>query len=465
MEEIIASITAAGPNPDKWPKNFVASLRATPAQTLILPNAGGMNPLVDLDPEQHSLGYACILAAQLHAEMPPHVQLGLLPFAATFTERLSREQLMQAPEKITAVGRGLLRVSEELKSPMLAVRPLLAAIKRFAAHAGHLTPLHHMFLRACLQAKLYKKALELLDMPLTDVEPVCDTRIQDFLLYHYYAAMIYEGVHMHARALDSLAQVITAPSQVTSSIQIEAYKKFVLVSLRHHGKVRPLPKYMAACVGRAVKGKASAYTDLATAYESGNVTRLRSEYQKSQAAFGRDRNDGLAKQLLDDLWKRNVAKLTQTYVTLSVEDISKQLGIEGIRAGDSPDIEKLLQNMVTKGEIDALLDQKQGMVEFRDPPAGYDDEQTVRKLNEIIERSMAANESIVKMDRQLGLSRDVLARQLQGEKSGGGSLAFGAMMDDEVRGSWAPHIGYRSYCVLRRSQKTRSTTRDCIDCL
>lgn len=454
MDELLASVHSAGPNPDRWPKQFVTHLKSLTPQQLLQPTGSGLNPLAELDAEQHSLGYAFILGAQLNADLGN--PLALLPFVHAFALRLSRDQLMQVPERISIFGRGVLKLAETVGSPILAVRPLLAAAKRFAAHPGHLTPLHQLFLRACLLAKCYKKGLELLDHPITDVEPVCDTRVQDFLLYHYYGGMILEGLQQHARALDSLALVITAPSQVTSAIQIEAYKKFVLISLKEHGKIRALPKYLANCVARAVKAKATPYTELATAYESGNVARVNAEYQKHQAAFARDHNEGLAKQLIDALWKRNVAKLTQTYVTLSVEDISKQLGMDRsarrpeqpsqsqsqssqsqaqgqTQAPSAPNLESLLLAMVEKGEIDAAVDQRQGMVEFRDPPSGYDDETTVRKLNELIDRSMAVNESIVKMDRQLGLSRDFLSKQVQADKAGGGSVAFGGVMDDEVR--------------------------------
>ncbi|KAI9003368.1 hypothetical protein DFJ74DRAFT_626169 [Hyaloraphidium curvatum] len=436
VDEVIAAIHAAGPLPDRWPKSYVAALRGAAPAVLGAPGAGGLNPLHALDAAEHSAGFAAVLAAQLAADPPPP---DALPLAAAFAARLSRDQLLLAPDLLTAVGRGVLRVAEAAGAPLLAVRTLLAAIARFAAHPGHLTALHPLLLRACLLARAYKPALAVIDVPITDVEPVCDTRIQDFLLYHYYAGMVLEGLGKHARALDALALAITAPAQVTSAIQIEAYKKFVLISLKEHGRIRALPKYMAPCVGRAAKAKAGPYLELAAAYESGSVSRLRSEYQKHQAQFAKDRNDGLAKQLVDALWRRNVAKLTQTYVTLSLDDIAKQLGMDsqagkgGEAAEGLPDLESLLRVMVENDEIDAAVDQRQGMVEFRDPPAGYDDEQSVRKLNELIDRTLAVNESVVKMDRQLGVSRDFLSKQVQAEKGGGGgAVSFSGLMDDEA---------------------------------
>lgn len=38
-----------------------------------------------------------------------------------------------------------------------------------------------------------------------------------------------------------------------SHIMLEAYKKYILVSLILHGKVQPLPKYTSQIVGRFIK--------------------------------------------------------------------------------------------------------------------------------------------------------------------------------------------------------------------
>lgn len=48
-------------------------------------------------------------------------------------------------------------------------------------------------------------------------------------------------------------QAITTPAMAVSHIMLEAYKKYILVSLILHGKVQPLPKYTSQIVGRFVK--------------------------------------------------------------------------------------------------------------------------------------------------------------------------------------------------------------------
>lgn len=59
-----------------------------------------------------------------------------------------------------------------------------------------------------------------------------------FLLYYYYGGMIYTAMKNYNRALYFFEVVATVPSMVVSHIMLEAYKKYILVSLILEGKVR-----------------------------------------------------------------------------------------------------------------------------------------------------------------------------------------------------------------------------------
>lgn len=48
-------------------------------------------------------------------------------------------------------------------------------------------------------------------------------------------------------------QAITTPAMAVSHIMLEAYKKYILVSLILHGKVQQLPKYTSQIVARFIK--------------------------------------------------------------------------------------------------------------------------------------------------------------------------------------------------------------------
>ena len=58
-----------------------------------------------------------------------------------------------------------------------------------------------------------------------------------FLLYYYYGGMIYAALKNYDRALYFFEVAITTPAMAVSHIMLEAYKKYILISLILHGKV------------------------------------------------------------------------------------------------------------------------------------------------------------------------------------------------------------------------------------
>ena len=71
-----------------------------------------------------------------------------------------------------------------------------------------------------------------------------------FLLYYYYGGMIYTALKQYSQALYLFEVAVTTPAMAVSHIMLEAYKKYILVSLILQGKIAPLPKYTSQVVGR-----------------------------------------------------------------------------------------------------------------------------------------------------------------------------------------------------------------------
>lgn len=63
-----------------------------------------------------------------------------------------------------------------------------------------------------------------------------------FLLYYYYGGMIYTAVKNYDRALYFFEVAVSTPAMAMSHIMLEAYKKFILVSLIINGKVSAYPE-------------------------------------------------------------------------------------------------------------------------------------------------------------------------------------------------------------------------------
>lgn len=153
--------------------------------------------------------------------------------------------------------------------PLAAIFPLRSAILRLDPSGSCFTSSHLIFVRLCLEAREFYSAVPVLDkdiyhFPLgsdkggihinprfwcshhephstfitlaSGLSKSLDHR--DHLQYFLFGAMIYIGLKDWERAFLFLEIVIISPAtNATSMIQVEAYKKWVLVSLLLKGRV------------------------------------------------------------------------------------------------------------------------------------------------------------------------------------------------------------------------------------
>ncbi|KAJ3077541.1 hypothetical protein HK102_005160 [Quaeritorhiza haematococci] len=472
-------------------KALLPTLRQANVQLLTSLTSDGRDPLFVLDPTQHSLGYLFILAARVHRALPPSSATPgntsaskktdaqpppggddfrqdpsyILSLASTFAQRFARDQVAFAPKEMTNLGTGICLLAERIGRPAAAIKPLRFAVLRWSepveprhqqqhqkqqenqqyrqvdADGVILTSLHPMLMKMCLLAKNYKAALPVLDRMITDFDKErYDLKVQDWLLYMYYGGMVYVGCKAFDRALDFFQLCVTAPAQVASAIQIEAYRKYVLVSILLHGRFVQLPKYVSNPVTRACRNYCAAYTDFAQAYESLSAARVSTELSKHQETFAKHRNLGLARQCLHSLIRKNIQQLTQTYLTLSLGDIARTVGL-----GDGPqaarEAERYVVRMVEEGQVFATVSQREGgMVSFHDSPGKFDDMETLQKLDADNKATMVINDKVLKMDRWISTSRDYLSKIVHGERGAGmgggmgalGGFGSGSSFDDEM---------------------------------
>ncbi|CAG2057872.1 unnamed protein product, partial [Timema podura] len=141
--------------------------------------------------------------------------------------------------------------------------------------------------------------------------------------------------------------------------------------------VQSIPKYTSQVVGRFIKPLSQSYHDLASAYFTNNSDDLRALINKYQEPFTRDSNMGLCKQVLASLYKKNIQRLTKTFLTLSLSDVASRVQLSG-----PLEAEKYILNMIEDGEIFATINQKDGMVIFHDDPEKYNSPDMLRSLEE-----------------------------------------------------------------------------------
>ncbi|KAL1922758.1 uncharacterized protein VTP21DRAFT_9134 [Calcarisporiella thermophila] len=419
VDEIFGIISAASTlsedgtiNLDVLRGQLLPTLKATSTQVFLEISSEG-DPLTRLDPVRESLGYLYFLTTRCLEGKPDVNQL--LPLVIRFIETCDAKQIQLAPEQFSLFGDILSRFATALGKPVISVNPLIAAINKLAVSPTHLTKLHPILAKECLLSKCYRAALPILDHDISEIEPEqYAINIQDYLLYHYYGGMIYIGLKRFERALEFLSLAISAPANAVSTIQLEAYKKYTLVSLILRGKVEPPPKCISIIVHRTFKSTCTPYVTFSQAFEGSNVKRVQAEYAKIRTSFIQDRNNGLAKQSIQALYRRNIQKLTQTYLTLSLADIAEAVGIEGPNAAKLA--EKYILEMIDNNEIHATIDHRHagGMVSFVDEESSrYLNAETLELLNDKFVAAARLQERVSYMDKAISLNKEYLSKSSQ----------------------------------------------------
>jgi len=244
--------------------------------------------------------------------------------------------------------------------------PLRCAVEKLRPNPETLTPAHAEFLRVCLKAKAYHLAGSILDQPIFDISlsssNCTQMTPQSFLSYFYYGALVRIGMKEFSSAMQLLLVVLTCPATCLSAIQADAYKKFALLSLRVHGELQNMPIYCSHIVQRYSKSPSYA-VDIVEAFKQGDPAALQRVVEEKAAQIQADNNTGLVKQVVASLRRHKVQMLTKTYLTLSLADIAREVGMDEANFNE---VEELLFDMISSGEINACIEQTTSNVAFED---------------------------------------------------------------------------------------------------
>ncbi|XP_049809791.1 COP9 signalosome complex subunit 3 [Schistocerca nitens] len=339
------------------------------------------NVLETLDLQQHSLGVLAVLCVKFSAPISSvssdHHEL-LFAQAQEFITGCNGEQVRFAPDTYAELCHQITHSLAERKMALRGIDLMRRAIRKIQLFDSQLTSVHADLCQLCLLAKCFKPALEFLNTDITNISREggqFDAKY--FLLYYYYGGMIYAALKNYDRALYFFEVAVTTPAMAVSHVMLEAYKKYILVSLILHGKVQNIPKYTSQVVGRFIKPLSQAYHDLASSYSTNNSDDLKATISKYQETFARDSNAGLVKQVLASLYRKNIQRLTKTFLTLSLSDVASRVQLKG-----PAEAEKYILNMIEDGDIFATINQKDGMVIFHDDPEKYNSPTMLRRLEE-----------------------------------------------------------------------------------
>ncbi|EMC95924.1 hypothetical protein BAUCODRAFT_509162 [Baudoinia panamericana UAMH 10762] len=232
------------------------------------------------------------------------------------------------------------------------------AMLRLDPTAGTFTSTHLRLLRACLQAGVPSQALPILDkdiyaFPVDQRKEIPDELLSEdvelsngfitpksgftiklkpeyVLEYYLLGAHIYIGRRNFSRARLFLEYVVLHPSQqqTVSALQVEAYKKWVMVGLLAEGKSYPLPKTHGAGVMKNIRAVAKPYDVLAECFERRDWRKYQAEMDAGTQTWHEDGNLPLVKEASTALIRYRVMDLQKTYATLPVSRVAAYLGFK-----------------------------------------------------------------------------------------------------------------------------------------
>ncbi|CAN6847742.1 unnamed protein product [Brassica oleracea] len=352
-----------------------------------------LSTLDQLDPSKHSLGYLYLLdVLTCGGPMSKEKASEVVLLIARFITSCDAEQIRLASDKFVSLCKGFKDRVLELEDPLRGVAPLLSAVRKVQVSTKRLTALHPDCLQLCLQAKCYKAGFSILSDDILEVD-----QPRDFYLYCYYGGMICIGQKKFQKALELLYNVVTAPMHSVNAIALEAYKKYVLVTLIHSGQFSvSLPKCASTAAQRHLKTWSIPYTEVGNCYNEGKISELQAVVVAHSSDFEKDNNLGLVKQAVSSLYKRNILRLTQKYLTLSLQDIANM-----VQLANAKEAEMHVLQMIQDGQIHALINQKDGMVRFLEDPEQYKTSEMIEVMDSVIQRTIGLSKNLIAMDESL----------------------------------------------------------------
>ncbi|KAG6845052.1 hypothetical protein H0H87_001389 [Tephrocybe sp. NHM501043] len=416
----------------------------------------GQDPLSVLDMRENTVGVLWILAARVSTttNAPPHWEQ-LLEFCATFVPEHAR----LAPDRVSALARGIVACANASANPKAAVQPLALLVRRYPPSPSHLTALHAIFALHCCQIHAFSALLPVLATPITDIDLTLspDLTYNDSLLYHYLGGIAHAALKHWADAEDFLEIALSTPGSIPAALQLEALKKLRLIQLIARGKVSsfclsfidatltpapqisPLPRYTHSHLNRLFKP--TPYNAFVAAYPH-NPDLLHDIARRDATTFASEMNTGLITQALLRAPRWELKKLTSTYVTLALSDIAK-----AIKLPDEDAVSALLLDMIESSDISAQISST-GTVTFSDLPPTLSDPSakiTPSTFNALLTSVQSQADLLRALEKEMGVSKDYLTKAVKNRDN---DSAWGSAPADEelfslgAAGVWAEDAGF-----------------------
>lgn len=322
-----------------------------------------------LNPSDHYLAYVSVfhgILSQVEPAAPIVPQL--LQEYRVLVSSTPAQFVHALPQRWVGLNRHAARLAidaDDVPRALSLIRPLREAAEKLAPAPHFLVPTQADFLATCLQAKCYRLAARWIRQHRRlqlDVNKTAITASDVHLIYHY-SALVFIGVKDYRAALQSCRLALSVPAPAPGSffnVAVATYKVFILLHLLVTGKSPPPLKFSSYQSSRMRK-VASEYVELAHAYENNDREQTRKILESNRDHFDKQSHLGLVKQVSNALTKQLIVRLTNSFVTMKMEDVASRAGLSSPQEAQT-----VILEMIQHDKIHASIDDRKGVVHLMD---------------------------------------------------------------------------------------------------
>jgi COP9 signalosome complex subunit 3 len=469
MADLVASLLTFPPEKsvsakeyDKQAVEYVKGLGKV-AESNWLKHVNKQNILELLNPAVNSLPYLFALTTQWNAAGKDRARHeDAVNRSIVFFSSFDAVQIRYAGEYFRSLLEFAIDVYYQLG--ILDYSPIWTAMLRLDPTAGTFTSNHLRLVRLCLRTGVPSQALPILDKNIYAFpqappknlpdEPLCEDyelsssfittksgfsvqlKSEYVLEYYLLGAHVYIGLRNYSRARLFLECVMLTPTigGSSSTLQSEAYKKWILLGLLAQGKTYPIPRTHNQVVMKSLKAVGRSYEALADSFEKRNWRKYQAEMDAGAQIWHDDGNLRLVKEVGDALLRYRVIDLQKTYAALPVSRVAHHLGMPADATL------RMLQEVLREGHINASITPASSgsagdaVLHFHFTSTAHPDGDLEAQAKQIKELTSFIRDA----DRRLQLSKEYIEftkRSKRGAAGPDGDLA------DQMDLSWDPPIG------------------------
>lgn len=185
-------------------------------------------------------------------------------------------------------------------------------------------------------------------------------KVASVLEYNALRGLIYTSQRNWTKSRDAFELVITHPAKDRgiSKIMTDAHKRWVLVSLLSDGKAPRLPATVSQSAKVSYSALSTLYMEVATLFDTNNVSKLREVYNGNQITWQEDGNLTLLNEVMTSYQQWQIINLRDVYSQVPVSTVqSLTLSAEtGEPLGSATHVVAFIQEMIDNGILNGHLE-------------------------------------------------------------------------------------------------------------